>query len=494
MDRINICIVGLGPWGLCVLERILSRVRCQPAPRTPVVVHIIEPGDPGVGVHTRDLPDYNLLNTKCSHVSMFIEDHFPDTPAPESGPNLLEWAHAQGYRLKEDGYTLTRNSGRDISPEDFLPRRLMGEYLSWFYQRLLKNAPSGVRCTRYPQQAVNVECDASGGEIVVLDNGERIQADHVFLTTGHTRNNQSARAGAGHEPMGYPVDKHLTRAKAGTKLGVVGFGLVAMDVLAALTLGRGGQYRVDPDTGRRFYVPSGNEPRIYMFSRSGLPYCPRPAISKTPSMSYTPVLFTPLRIDEIRASKISTGVDGRIDFTSEVAPLLWDELILAYYAWCTRLAHGESAGETATLALKEAWERGAFVQRVDAFAQEHGKFDPRDDVLKEWPKVMESSAEYQRQVCAHIEDDLREAEKGEIQSARKASLELLRVLRNTIRYTVDFGGLTTDSQIAFTTRFASQINRMIVGPPKERSEEMLALVEAGILQFPFGPEIGRAHV
>jgi hypothetical protein len=488
MDRISICIVGLGPWGLCVLERVISRARRQPAPHTSIMVHVIEPGDPGVGVHARNLPDYNLLNTKCSHVSMFIEDHFPDIPSPETGPNLLEWAHAQGYRLEEDGYTLTRSHGRDISPEDFLPRRLMGEYLSWFYQRMLEDIPPNVRYTLHPHHAVNVERDASGGEIVVLDNDERIKADHVFLTTGHTRNSsQSARMEAGHLPVDYPVDKFLTRAKAGSYVGLAGFGLVAMDVLAALTLGRGGQYRIDPDTGRRLYIPSGNEPHIYMFSRSGLPYCPRPAISKTPSMGYTPVLFTPQRIDEIRASKIAKGADGRIDFFTEAAPLLWDEMTLAYYAWSARLAHGESVGETVTVALEEAWQRGAFAQRISEFAQEYGEFYPRDDVLKEWPNVMENSADYQRQICALIEDDLIEAKKGEIQSARKAALELLRVLRNTIRYVVDFGGLTEDSQIAFTTRFATQINRMIVGPPKERSEEMLALVEAGILRIPFGP-------
>lgn len=488
MNSITICLIGLGPWGLSVLERIISRARQQQSRQTRIRVHVIEPGDPGVGVHTRDLPDYILLNTICSQVSMFVEDHFPDIPSPQTGPNLLEWVRARGYRLKDGSYAVVRDQGREISPEDFLPRRLLGEYLSWFYQHLLTNIPSNVSYSLHENSAVNIESDDGNGEIVVLDNGERIEADYVFLTTGHTRNQpRGACVETGHQPVDYPVEKYLASIKPVNHVGVAGFGLVAMDIVAALTLGRGGRYQRNPDTGRCHYVPSGYEPRISMFSRSGLPYCPRPAISRPPSMRYTPVFFTRERIDQIRGSKIKSGGDGRIDFLADVAPVLWDEMTYAYYAWGARLAHGDAIGEAVGAALKDAWHRGDYAGQVSVLAREYGTFDPRGLLLMEWPDLLQSSTDYQSQVCALIESDLADAKEGEIRSARKAALELFRVLRDTIRYVVDFGGLLPESRSVFINRIVTRINRLIVGPPLERSEEVLALIQAGILRIPFGP-------
>lgn len=487
MNSITICLIGLGPWGLCVLERIISRAHQQRLQQARIMLHVIEPGDPGVGVHTRDLPDYILLNTICSQVSMFVEDHFPGIPSPRTGPNLLEWARARGYRLQEGGYAVVQDQGREISPEDFLPRRLLGEYLSWFYQWLLTNIPSSVSYSLHENSAVNIESDEDNGEIVVLDNGERINADYVFITTGHTRNlPYGSSAETKHQPVDYPVEKYLASIKPADHVGVAGFGLVAMDVVAALTLGRGGRYQRNLDTGRCHYVPSGDEPRISMFSRSGLPYCPRPAVSRPPSMRYTPVFFTRERIDQIREAKRKSGGDGRIDFLADVAPVLWDEMTHAYYVWCACLAHGDSSGNVVAAALKDAWLCGDFSSQVSILEREYGTFDPRGLLLMEWSDL-QSSTDYQSQMCDLIESDLADAKAGEIRSARKAALELFRVLRDTIRYAVDFGGLMPESQSVFINRIVTRINRLIVGPPLARSEEMLALIEAGILRIPFGP-------
>ena len=46
--------------------------------------------------------------------------------------------------------------GRPIEPTDYLPRRLMGEYLVWFYETLLQNAPANLEVVRHYASAIDI--------------------------------------------------------------------------------------------------------------------------------------------------------------------------------------------------------------------------------------------------------------------------------------------------------------------------------------------------
>ena len=65
---IEFAIIGLGSWGLCVLERTVSRARMTTAT---VRVHVIQPGPPGGGVYSLDQPDYLVLNNACGQLSLY---------------------------------------------------------------------------------------------------------------------------------------------------------------------------------------------------------------------------------------------------------------------------------------------------------------------------------------------------------------------------------------------------------------------------------------
>ena len=52
---IEMAIVGLGAWGLCVLERTVRRAWRV---RTPVRVHVVEPAQLGGGVYCAEQPDF----------------------------------------------------------------------------------------------------------------------------------------------------------------------------------------------------------------------------------------------------------------------------------------------------------------------------------------------------------------------------------------------------------------------------------------------------
>ena len=68
---LRIAIVGMGPWGLCALERVVTLAR-QDLPRgVDVAVHVVEPGTPGSGVYDITQPDYLLLNNPCGQLTLY---------------------------------------------------------------------------------------------------------------------------------------------------------------------------------------------------------------------------------------------------------------------------------------------------------------------------------------------------------------------------------------------------------------------------------------
>jgi homoserine O-succinyltransferase/O-acetyltransferase len=72
-------------------------------------------------------------------------------------------------------------------------------------------------------------------------------------------------------------------------------------------------------------------------------------------------------------------------------------------------------------------------------------------------------------------------------SPLKAALETLRALRDIMRLALEFQGLTLESHIDFRDRLRGRFARLIAGPPASRSQQFLALVDAGVLHLPFGP-------
>ena len=75
-------IVGLGSWGLCVLERTVNRARHV---NTSVRVHVIEPGQLGGGVYSAAQPDYLILNNPCGQLSLYAAPDDDEDPSLRHG-------------------------------------------------------------------------------------------------------------------------------------------------------------------------------------------------------------------------------------------------------------------------------------------------------------------------------------------------------------------------------------------------------------------------
>jgi uncharacterized NAD(P)/FAD-binding protein YdhS len=474
----EIAIVGLGSWGLCILERLLDRARAAPVP---LAIHVIQPGAPGPGVHSPDEPEYLLMNTVCGQVSLFAAGEFSPGLSERSGITLYEWAVKNGYRIVGGECRRTASEGRALTPHDFLPRCVLGEYLAWAYRVLTAELPPGATLTHHDSEAVDVQ-RAGPRERVELANGASVTVDHVFLATGHTPNREPLHPFV----RPYPTASLGAAVPAGASVAIAGMGLVAVDVLAALTFGRGGRFETGPSEGSKRYIPSGREPRIFLYSRNGLPFCCRPAVGLDTTGSFRPEIFTEDELARRRHARARATGSPQLDLRQDVLPLVWAEMTLVYYGRSALLADGDAAAERVSQRLLDAWRAGALREAVAELATAYGTFDAEAWFFRPDVSRAADRETYQAGVRAMIERDTRESALGEARSPLKAVFELFRVLRDTIRSAVDFGGLTPDSAHEFWDRIAPLINRVMVGPPLRRGQELLGLIDAGVVQIPFG--------
>jgi uncharacterized NAD(P)/FAD-binding protein YdhS len=478
---IEMAIVGLGSWGLCVMERTVNRARRT---GTPVRLHLIDPAQLGGGVYSAEQPDFLVLNNACGQLSLYVA---PDGDAlPPYAAGLHQWAVVRGYRWV--GHECRIGAGGDpILPTDYLPRRLMGEYLAWFYNTLVDYAPPNLEVVRHYSAAVDISPALGARESVLLDNGTTLTVDHVVLTSGHTWNHERGGEGGVQYLQPYPIECLDQSAPAGSSLAVAGMGLVGFDVLTALTVGRGGTFEERGDRADRMrYLPSGREPIITLYSRSGAPYCAKSATGVDPYGQYQPVVCTP---EEFAALTNPGGspVRRHVDFRAELLPLIFAEMQARYYIQSAQLAGGDVKSTEVRSVLRQGWVDGYYEKAVDILEPHYGRFDPATHLFAGADRTYTSAADYQGQVYDMIEDDLTEALRPG-GSPVKAAQEVLRILRDQLRSVIEFGGLSLDSYVEFQSNVRGRINRLEAGVPPMRSQQLLALLDAGVARIPLGPD------
>jgi uncharacterized NAD(P)/FAD-binding protein YdhS len=444
-------------------------------------LHVVEPGQLGGGVYAMEQPDYLVLNNPCGQLSLYASPDSVEDPPYAVG--LHEWAVKRGYRWVGHECRI-EPAGTPILPTDYLPRRLMGEYLVWFYNTLLSNAPPNLDVVRHYAAATDITPAMGGRETILLDNGTTIGVDHVVLTSGHTFNEEAVGDPTGvHYLRPYPVEYFDIPVPPGAPIAIAGMGLVGFDLLTAFTVGRGGSYE---DVGeRKRYVPSGREPDIYLYSRSGVPYCAKSAHGVDPTGDYQPVVCTPEAFAEL-TNPGGSPRRRRVDFRGDLLPLLFAEMQSRYYTHAAYLNGGKAAAETARQQLRSGWVDGTYAEAVDRLQSVYGRFDPASYVFADAGNNYESSHDYQSHVYEMVETDLNEA-LAVGGSPVKAAQEVTRILRDQLRAVIEFGGLTLESYIDFQSNVRGRINRLEAGPPPLRSQQLLGLLDAGMVKVPFGP-------
>jgi FAD-NAD(P)-binding len=340
----------------------------------------------------------------------------------------------------------------------------MGEYLQWFYRALVAGAPSTVRIVHHPTSAVDL-VNAGGGEEVHLADGRVLNVDHVVVTSGHTANQPPAEGAHPRVMSPYPVKPYVKGLPVGSNV----------DVVTALTVGRGGKFVEDGNRLR--YQRSGREPIVHMFSRSGLPFTAKTVTGIDRTDVYKPIICTPEALDAL--SGRSNGHRRLVDVRRELLPLLFAEMYARYYAQVAyQQAGSAAAGAAVRERLRRSWREGRFDDERAALSARFGSFDAEALFFGHQPKY-DSSEDYARFLYKAIEDDLREAEVPDGASPVKSAADVFRIFRDPM--------LSLDSYRDFNAAIRSRIHRLVAGPPALRSRQLLALMDAGVLRTPFGP-------
>jgi hypothetical protein len=480
---LTVAIVGMGPRGLSVLERLVIRLSGRPAIR-PVLILAVDPVEHGPGrVWRTDQPGWLTMNATAGEVTA----RSPDNEILAGGAAAASFA---GW---------TDGGGPHVRSSDYPERRHFGRYLRAVFDQLRARAPEGVEI-RPIRGAATALRRADGERWLIVDHGrERLRVDKVVLATGHAelvpsetedalREHADRFPGLRYIGQGLATEMPLASIRPGTAVAVRGLGLTFYDVVRSLTLGRGGRYRRSREGALR-YVPSGDEPRVYAGSRGGLPFLSRARIAQPPQTAPSPVALTGERLAAMRAAALAERGSPKLDFAAEVEPLIHLEMRHAYYRCAVGVRRGPRAARRFEAAHRALIDDGLPLDAVAAGAllAAHGLSDlPGVDVdalARPFDGTTFAGADhFRRRLAEVLERDVAESRRGTVASPMKAALEALRALRPALPSVVDFGGLSPDSHRDFLTRWAPMSFVLSAGPPAEQVEQLVALLAAGVLE------------
>ena len=398
-----------------------------------------------------------------------------------------------------------------LQATDFAGRRVQALYLEWFFGQVLASLPETVTVTVHRTTATAVhpalavgpapagkgagssdsvpdpavsgtdpddfgsdERGSAGGHgdehvgasrprhgwTVELEGRAPLAADLLLLAAGHTDSRPAAashelaafarRHGAVYLPPAQASDAPLDLLAPREDVIVRGMGLAFIDLMALLTQGRGGSFTPDPrpgEPGRLRYHPSGQETRLWVGSRRGVPYHSKVRDEGAPTG------LGPL--EHVTAENLAAREDaeGRLDFRTDVVPLIAAEI----RRWVPGIP-AETPGEDPL-----AW-------LDDPLSWLHGDAHPqvtRDAVVR------------------HIEHDLRSRTQGEATSARTLFQLLLR-LHGTLVDQLPATRLRGGASSGYPRWWHSLFSFVDSGPPPHRLHQLLALERAGVVRF-LGP-------
>ena len=292
--------------------------------------------------------------------------------------------------------------------------------------------------------------------------------DTLMLTTGHLGNGAhfvTKNPSKSYIEFIYHVSQKLRHIEADAKVAIRGFGLTGIDTILALTEGSGGTFESDTN-GSLSYTASGKEPRvIFPFSRTGLPMIPR----GMDSFYSNPLHFlTEKNVLELQEKP-------HISFLEDVLPLIKREVTFNYYKVLFKKYQRE---------LKF----NAVYDRIEMqIAQFHNSFPSEkrfdwDAFINSFPNQKTLS---HKDVYSYIGMLIGEAQKGLDESPMMAAAGTWRQISPVFNTLYSYAGLDAASHRRFDTTYFGLFNRIAYGPPIVNMKKILALAEAGIVDFSF---------
>ncbi len=508
----NLAIVGAGPRGTSVVERLASLAHKLGESAVDVHVTVFDPYRPGAGHVWNPHQSQNfLMNTPASFPTVA-----PERQADEIGLSFRQFAAAHGDgKLMSDAHAAELRAVQDGT---YPSRALYGEYLEHVYDRCvqaLNNHPNFA--VKYvPAEVVAVRPLNSGYQVEYRKIGQKpgaesaLVVDSVVLAVGHQNaelnpwqkqlQRSAQNAGATYLPPNVPADLDYTQFIAGEPALVRGLGLNFFDGMAELTIGRGGLFReTSVEPGHRFeYVASGREPELIVASRRGTPYWGKPVVDQFIPAEITLHYFDADELTGRLAEARSGNPDAALIFSRHIWPSLHRDILLAYYRQCA-------------VVCAQQWEISlsdfltGLEEILDAEHHEGNQvwLGKLREYIAQFPQLtwldvpalakpfdqrgFSSNEEYQEAVREYLEDNAQHSALG-LDDPLSRAIMTMNLGRMVIKDLVANGVLEEQSRIEeVQAHFEPLVEGLSSGPPLERIEQLLALSRAGLVTF-IGPE------
>lgn len=505
----SIVVVGAGPRGAGVLERIAASAReFGVGPGAELDVHLVDPYPPGAGrIWRHEQSSLLWMNSMAADVTMFTDDSVQCDGPVVPGPTLYQWAvDVREGRLAGESVPPGEvgDELRTLTASTFPTRRLQSHYLDWVLRRVEATLPPGLRTHRHRTRAVGLL--EGSPQRVRLATGEELDADALVLASGHldadpTADEQDLVAFAeDHDLRYYPpeqtTDTELDGIPAGETVIARGMGLAFIDLVVLLFEGRGGRFVDDPEDTERSgagpseaadpatpgslrYVPTGAEPVLFVGSGRGVPYHAKTEYALRGPRPPLPRFLGPAEI----AGFVRRG---RIDLRRDVWPLMAKEVGWGYYH---ELFHGHPERVRGTWDAFAAayadldWyspQRAELVAASVPDPDDHLDFERIDRPLND--VCVEDLEALQRTMRAYITDDLAR----HVDERYTAELGAFVALLSVFAQVTELAGtdaLTPGSRARDLSWWQNLFSSLASGPPGPRLRQLLALSRAGFVHF-----------
>lgn len=481
----QVAIIGAGPRGLAVAERLINLAEDD----TKLDIQIFDPYAIGGRVWDPFILQNQqfLMNTVIDQITLFNDDSIENGGKPLPGPNLRQWLAGQAATFlaahPEFDSFYQQEVARLKQPGDFASRGMMGVYAAWFFEWLTQRVRQNQTLT-FTQQAVTQVTPIGQKFQLTLADGMQILSDQVVMALGHSDDYLSEEE-AGFKkfaaenqlkyvaPM-HPAEADLSAFDENDTIIVRGLGLSFFDYLSALTVGKGGQF-VRNATGELDYIPSGHEPHVIAGSRGGFPLHARGVNEKDTSELYVPKFFTLPALDALRAA--GGGHLQYDDFEKLVVKELTYKYILNQLAIMpNRLPYDQAEALRQALLTSDDLMATAKAFGLDDIPA----FDI--DLIRNPARDLDAAVDYATWFKTYLRADIADAKLGNKHAPFAGTFDIMRDIRDRIRYVIEHEYFDADEYEKFLRQFKPFDVSVSVGPPLERIEQLLALIEAGIFE------------
>ncbi|MCR1026105.1 FAD/NAD(P)-binding protein [Cellulophaga baltica] len=456
-NRYDIGIIGCGPRGLSSLEALYAA--CKETEKKPKVIVFESTEFPGAG------PVYNLQQPKTNWLNV-SERGLAITPRKEielrsfTVPSFPDFQNWSGYAEKQIPSTMV---------DTFPLRSELGRYLTERFDSIAKILIKENLLTIVQGEVDHIALENNGVRIEII-GGEAYRAGEVALCIGHQpveldkqmtgwKNRVSEIDGSVLFTQPYPVSRIVesTGLIKGSNVAIRGFGLAMIDVARALTEGNGGRFEILNDNTREMkYVPSGREPNtIVPFSLNGLPMSPKP-LNKKIDEFYVPS-STQLEAYELDLKKSLDKADELLStnfLIGAIAPIIAEIFI----------AIGDDTrphvlSESELVEVIHSWLVDAEYEHKLIVSKEL----PASKSLKLFVQMATGSAPVSLDYCiGHV----------------------WRHIQPTMYKLLSFAPIS-DELVGDIVLLDERLKRYSYGPPVDSLQQLLALIESGIINMDF---------